>query len=165
MNFHEKSAWACLVSILVVYTPYFWTVFQRPMATVGLFVTAVIILAVLLTGFHIANALAARSIRDTVTTPPHDELDRIIELKSAKLSGTVLAFIVIVWCISAVYTVLGVSGISHAETLDKPLTSLTLFVPAIIALTGIHALFAGFVIANITYYGSIVASYRRMARG
>ncbi|MBL4942419.1 MAG: hypothetical protein JKY81_12245 [Colwellia sp.] len=165
MSFHEKSAWACLVSILLAYTPYFWMVFQHPMAAVGLFVLSAIILAVLLTAFHIVNALATRSIRKAGDMPAHDELDRIIELQASKLSGIVLAFVVVTWCITVIYGVLGISEVAHAETLGDPLTTSRLVVPVMDILSGVHALFAGFVIANLVYYGRIVAGYRKLARG
>lgn len=166
MSFHEKSAWACLIPIVAVYVPYFWVVFQYPIAF-GLFAVAAIILAVLLAAFHIVNALATRSIRKTGDVPPFDELDRTIELRAAKLSGIVLAVAVMVWCTIAMFGVLavGVSEVVHAEVAGDAATPSGFVVPVMLALTAIHALFAGFVIANIAYYGSIVAGYRRLAHG
>jgi hypothetical protein len=59
----------------------------------------------------------------------------------------------------------GVSEMVHAEAAGDAATPSGLVVPVILALTAIHTLFAGFVIANIAYYGSIVAGYRRLAHG
>ena len=164
MGFHEKSALACLVSILMVYSPYFWMVYQYPMAGLGLFIVAAIALIVLLTVFLIVNALATRSMRKSGDSPQMDELDRIIELQAAKVSGLVLALVVIGWCIVTMYGAVGAS-ISTSETVSPSSVEPILVFSLIDALTGIHTLFAGFVIANITYYGRIVFGYRRLTRG
>ena len=115
--------------------------------------------------FHIVNALATKAIRKTGDVPPHDELDRIIELKAAKLSGTVLAVAVIAWCIAATTGVLGGSEIANNVALNEPITESKMMVSVLVVLTAVHMLFAGFVIANIAYYGSIVVGYRSLARG
>lgn len=166
MSFHEKAAWACVISILGVYVPYFWMVFQHPMAF-GLFVVAAIVLTLLLTAFHAVNALATRSIRKTGDVPPLDELDRTIELRASKLAGTVLGAAVIVWCMFAMFKVLsvGVVEVVPEGVSGDAVTRSGIVVPVMLALTAIHALFAGFVIANIVYYGSIITGYRRMAHG
>ncbi len=65
MSFHEKSAWACAASIGLVYIPYFVMVFRYPMAALGLIWVSAFVLAALLSAFHIANAIATRSIRTT----------------------------------------------------------------------------------------------------
>jgi len=166
MGFQEKSAWACLIAIVAVYVPYFWVVFQYPMAF-GLFVVAAIILAVLLTAFHLVNALATRSIRKTGDVPPLDELDRMLELRAAKLSGVVLAIVVMGWSLVAMFGVpaLAISELVQASTPDGGGPSVQLSIPVVQALTAIHALFAGFVIANIAYYGNLIVGYRRLAHG
>jgi hypothetical protein len=167
MGFHEKSAWACLISIVLVYIAYFALVFQHPMAFVGLFPLAAIILAVLLTVFHIVNALVTRSIRQTGDVPPHDELDRMIELRAAKMSGIVLGVAVMVWCMFAMFVVpvIGVGELAHTKVPDAAAAPSQFRIPVSQALTAIQMLFAGFVIANVAYYGSIIAGYRRMADG
>lgn len=166
MSFHEKNAWACLLSIVAIYVLYFWVVFRYPMAAVGLFVVAAVILAVVLAAFHIVNALATRSIRRTGDVPPLDELDRAIELRAAKLSGIVLAVAVMVWCMTAMYGVVavGTRAVADAQA-GHAATPSGFVVPVLLVMTAIHALFAGFVIANIAYYASIVAGYRRLAHG
>ena len=164
MSFHEKSAWACLVSIVLVFVPYLAIVLQQPLAF-GLLAAAVIILAVILTAFHIVNAIVTRSIRETGDTPPHDELDRMIELRASKRAGVVLAVAVMGWCLGAMVLApaLASDALGSGATIAPALSQLR--VPVSQALIAIHLLFAGFVIANTVYYGSIVASYRRLAHG
>jgi hypothetical protein len=157
MSFHEKNAWACLIAIVVVFVPYFLIVFQYPMAFVGWLVLAVIGLSVLLAVFHIVNALATRSIRQRGDTPAQDELDRLIELRAAKLSGIVLAVVVVVWSLSAMFGVPTIAGEGTASS--------QFAIPIMQVMIAIHLLFAGFVVANLAYYGSIVAGYRRLLHG
>lgn len=162
MGFHEKSAWASLIAVICAYLPYFFLVAQHPMAALGLFWVAAAGLGVVLAVFHIVNALVTRSIRLRGDTPPTDELDRLIELKAAKLSGIVLAAAVFCWILFSIYAIpvhLHAAGQAHATDVAQ------LQVPALTAMTAIHWLFAGWVIANAVYYGAIVAGYRRMALG
>ena len=167
MSFHEKSAWACLVAVVLVFVPYFVHVLRYPMAFVALFVFAVIVLVALLAGFHIVNALVTPSIRETGDTPRHDELDRLIELRASKLSGIVLGIAVLLWSIAAMLGVpaAGVSEIVKAKAESAIVAPTQLAVPMNYALTAIHLLFAGFVAANVIYYGTIIAGYRRLADG
>ncbi len=167
MGFQEKNAWACLLAIVLVFIPYFIVVFQQPMAFMGLFGLAVVILVALLTAFHMVNALLNRSIRDTGDVPPPDELDQLLELRAAKLSGIVLAIAVMVWALIAMFgvPVIGVKALIQASAPDGVATPSQFSIPVIQALTAIHLLFAGFVTANIAYYGSIIAGYRRLADG
>ena len=164
MGFHEKSAWACLLGILLVFIPYFVVVLQNPMAFVGVFIVAVFVLVAFLSSFHIFNAIMSPSIRRTGDVPPHDELDRLIEMRAAKISGIVLAVTVIVWCFNAMIGVplIGVQEIANSELGGGP-KSAQFAIPVNQALFAIHLLFAGFVIANVVYYGSIIVGYRRLA--
>src|SRR5262245_12129611 len=130
MSFHEKSAWACLVSIVLVFVPYLVVVLRYPASFFGLFPLAVLALIGLLTAFHMGNALATRSIRETGDTPPLDELDQLIELRAAKWSGLFLGAAVMMWCLTAMW------AIPTLEIADANL-----------ALTAIHLLFAAFVAA------------------
>jgi uncharacterized iron-regulated membrane protein len=167
MNFHEKSAWACFGSIVLVYSPYLWFVYQQPMSYLGLFPLAVVESCVVLAGFHIVNALVTRSIRNSGKTPPVDELDRLIELRAAKFSGFVMAFVVMGWCLLTMYwfPVLGVRATAIANQAGGAAPPLPLAVPMNEAVLAIHGLFAGFLLANLAYYGSIVFGYRRLANG
>ena len=161
MGYQEKSAWACSGSILVVFVPYFLAVFQAPMAYVALFVMAVVGLVALLAGFHIINAIVSASIRKSGDVPKPDELDRIIELRAAKLSGIVLGVVVLMWLCTVMlwFPVMGIREIAAAA---EPVAA-DFSVPVVKAMLWVHGLFAGFVVANLVYYGAIVASYRRLA--
>jgi hypothetical protein len=165
MTFHERAAWACLVGIVAIYIPYFWVVFRYPMAF-GLFVVAAVVLAGLLIAFHVINAVTTRSIRESGDVPPLDELDRAIELRASKLSGFVLTAGVMTWCLVATAGVLGSASVEAVggAALEGAAAS-RVVIPVTLALTGIHALFSAFVIANVAYYGAIVAAYRRLAHG
>lgn len=167
MGFQEKSAWACLISIVAVFVPYFLVVFQQPLAFVGLFVLAVIALVIFLTAFHLVNALMTRSIRKSRDVPPQDELDRMIELQAAKRSGFVLAAVVLVWSVIVMFGVpaLGLGTPTSTSGSANDAAPLQLIIPLNQALTAIQVLFGGFVVANLAYYGSIVAGYRRLAGG
>lgn len=163
MSFHEKNAWACLVSVLIVYIPYFLYVSQEPVASIILFVVAVIFLAVLLTLFHALNAVFSSRIRRTGDTPKRDERDRYFELKAARLSGTVLGFCVIVWCINAMMGI-PLKGLRNAfleGAEDSPVDISDFSIPAMEAIWWVQLLFACFVFANVVYYASMIFSYRR----
>lgn len=152
MNFHEKSAWASLIAIAIVHIPYFAIVMSRPEAGLGLLVVVTIGLIVLLTAFHIANAIMTKSIRTTGTTPQPDELDRLIEFRAAKVAAFVLAFVVMSWILVAV---VGVPTLAD-ENARIALSAILL---------AVQWLYAGFVIANLTYYGLIVGGYRWLTHG
>ncbi|ALS98832.1 hypothetical protein [Lacimicrobium alkaliphilum] len=166
MGFQEKNAWACGCSILVVFMPYFGFVFSYPMAYIPLFAIAVFALVALLVGFHIINSIATASIRKSGAVPPTDELDRIIELRAARLAGMVLAIVVLSWSIAAMVGIPaeGVNNVVAANA-KQELTHSVFAIQVTSAIYWIHLLFAGFVISNIVYYGSIVAGYRRLANG
>jgi hypothetical protein len=165
MSFHEKSALACLISICCVYVPYFVLVFRFPMAALGLFWVSAIGLVVLLTVFHIVNAIATRSIRTSGDLPPVDELDQRIELKAAKWSGIILAFAVLTWILVVMYSipVIGNSMVEQMRATGSAVSPESYTIPMFAAMTAVHWLFAGFVLANIVYYGGIVFGYRRIA--
>lgn len=152
MNFHEKSAWASLIAIAAVHIPYFAIVMPRPETGLGLLIVATIGLIILLTAFHVANALMTKSIRTTGATPRPDELDRLIEYRAAKVAAFVLACVVMTWILIAVAGLPGLAG-------EDSRVALT---PILLA---VQWLYAGFVVANLAYYGLIVGGYRRMAHG
>lgn len=162
MNFQEKSAWACFSAICFTFTPYFWVVLRHPQAFAGLFVLATIALVGILTVFHAINAATSRAIRASGKTPVADELDVVIELKATKLSAMVLGVVVLGWSVAAMYgfPANGVRALADATTGDAVFA-----IPVSQALIWVHLLFAGFVLANLTYYGQIIFSYRRMLHG
>ncbi|KPL90132.1 hypothetical protein [Herpetosiphon geysericola] len=160
MSFHEKSAWASLLAIGVVFTPYLVVVLRQPLAF-GILIVAVIALVLILTGFHIVNAISSKLIRERGVTPPIDELDRMIELRAAKYAGFVLACAVLTWCLFALVFV-SAWGVSAG---GEPSNLAEFRVPVTQALTAVHWLFASFVLANCVYYASIVVGYRKLAHG
>lgn len=151
MSFHEKSAWACLISIALVYVPYFWLVFRFLMAAVGLFWVSTIALIALLVSFHIVNA----SIRVNGRIPPVDELDEKIELQAAKWAGLMLGAAILTWVLIAMYSIVAIGA---GEGLSS-----TRAVPMFTAMAAVQWLYAAFVLANAVYYGGIVFRYRRLA--
>ena len=167
MSYHERSAWACLIAIVIVFVPYFAVVLSQPMAFVGLFVLAVIGLIALLVGFHAVNAIATATIRQTGDTPMLDELDRMIEFRAAKLSGLVLGVIVLAWSIGVMFgaPAVGVAEIAKVDAANVPVDASDFAIPVSNAVFWVQVLFAGFVAANVTYFGRIVAGYRSMADG
>ena len=87
MSFREKSAWICLLSTLLVFTPYFvhvWGLFQqgRPVIVAEIwlsFALAVVVQTVITVATHIA--LAWQAARE-----PEDERDTVID-SMARLQG------------------------------------------------------------------------------
>lgn len=165
MSFHEKSAWACLVGIVVVYVPYFTVVLRFPMAALGLFWLAAIVLSAVLVVFHIVNAIATKSIRTRGEVPPVDELDHSIELNASKWAGFVLSLSVVTWILIATYSMLLVGGtaLEQAKLAGSEISTSAFSVSVFSAMVAIHWLFAGFVSANVVYYGGIIWGYRRIA--
>ena len=98
--------------------------------------------------------------------PAPDELDRIIELRAAKLAGIVLATVVLSWSMAAMVgvPVQGVASIA-AATAENAVTTSDFAIQVTKVMCWVHVLFAGFVISNVAYYGSIIAGYRRLANG
>lgn len=163
MSFHEKSAWACLLVIALVYVPYFAFVLQFPMAGLGLIWVSTVGVVVLLSVFHAVNALASRAMRRS-GPPPFDEMDRTIELNAAKWAGFILAFAVVSWVLVAMFLLpmIGSGAMREAKATGVDVSDANFTVPVLTAMTAVHYLFAGFVFANLVYYGGIVFGYRRM---
>lgn len=163
----RKSAWVSLLSLVGVFVPYFVVVFQHPLAFVGLLAGAVIVLVVLLTGFHLVNAVATASIRKRGDVPPQDELDQLIDLRAARVAGVVLAFVVVAWFLIVAFgaPILGTNGNVSSIGLDPSAASSLVTISVWQALIAVHALFAGFVISNLVYYGAIIAGYRKLMDG
>lgn len=155
MGYIERNAWACGIAIALVYTPYLYVVLQWPLAALGLFWAAAGAVVVLLVIFHIGNAVADRNIRRTGTTPPLDERDWRIERSAARWAGFVLGAAVLAWTAIQIVA-LPVAAIAPAEV-GAARASL----PLDVAMTAVHWLFAGFVVANLVYYAGIVIGYRR----
>ncbi len=166
MGFQERNAWACGGVLLVVFVPYFWLVSNNPLLYGPLLMMAVIGQVALLAGFHIVNSIATASIRKTGDVPLPDELDRIIELRAAKLSGIILGIAVVSWSMAAMaggYTIEG-GGITSAESAGAGAAAVY-SIELTDAMAWVHFLFAGLVVSNLAYYGAIVTGYRRLADG
>ena len=161
MAFHEKSAWASLISIIAVFVPYFIIVFQYPMSFMGLLVGAVIAQVIVLIAFHVANAVASASIRKRGDAPPQDEMEKLIDLRAANIAGIVLSAVVVCWYLAVAFGV-QVLWLSVADSQQSLSSLLLATIPAFPVLTAIHILFAGFVFSNVVYYAAIIFGYRKL---
>ena len=99
ISFEEKSVWASLVIILLVFTGYFSQVFEGLTSNslvkaelAGLFVGAVISVIVLEIILHIVIAISNSREADQ----PRDERDQLIAMKAGNISGWVLGFGVLI---------------------------------------------------------------------
>lgn len=181
VSFHEKSAWACLGSILLVFVPFFLLVFSTPgyPIVVPAFIGAVVVLVLIQTLLHIVFAVTSARIRRTGDVPARDEREIGIDLRSTKVASIVLGTVVMIWCLAA-YAGIPISRIQQHQAMadtgvapaveieatpDVDVANLSLSnllpVPAHDALFFVHILFAGFVLANVVYYAAIVYGYRR----
>jgi hypothetical protein len=93
MTFQEKSTLTMTVILVAVFGWYFALVLgpiagspARAIAYTGLMVAVVILLTILATVSHVFLAIAFRSQADD-----HDERDRLIELRSERIGGYILA--------------------------------------------------------------------------
>jgi hypothetical protein len=93
MSWEEKSTWASLLIILLVFTGYFSQVFEGLAADTldraevsGLFIGAVVSVIVLEILLHIV--IAVFNVRDA--DQPRDERDRQFSMKAGNISGWVL---------------------------------------------------------------------------
>jgi hypothetical protein len=92
LSFREKSAWISFLSILAVFTPFFWTSYQRlrgavdgPTAMSTAF-GLLVVFVVLEVALHVV--LALRSPKEART--PRDERERLIELRATFVAFHVL---------------------------------------------------------------------------
>ena len=139
MSFREKSAWACVLTTLAVFVPYFVYVFWRfgheELGTISVtpeFVAAVVFAVLLNIGVHIAIALRSR-------LAPKDERDRAIEATSFRN-----AYYVLLCCV-------GVIVFTPLPWLNGTRT---------LALMN-QVLLACFVVAEATWYLTQAVCYRR----
>jgi uncharacterized membrane protein len=170
MGFREKNAWICVVSILFVFTPYFYFSLQDPVEHLPIFFMTVLGLVFLLVVFHTINAIGTKSIRDSGNAPQLDELDKFIELQASKWGGIVLATLVLSWSVIAMVSIpveppSELSKVSSSRLAPATFEELDFKVSASQARFGINLLFAGFVFSSLVYYGKIIASYRGISNG
>lgn len=147
ISFREKSAWACAVSIIAVFVPYFFHVFRlferqelTAVSILPMFVGAVVVQVALLVAAHIVFAIRAKQ-------EPKDERDSAIEAKSFHSAYFVcgfFAFFGMGWVI--MYTI--AVGSAAAARVLTPITisQMVLFC---------------FVMAEVTKYLTQAISYRR----
>lgn len=147
MSFREKSAWASLAVMLVVYVPYFVHVFRlsgrgelKGGAVLGQFISAVFFQMFLLIVVHIAIAIQSRQ-------QPTDERDRAIEATSYKIAYLAL--------ISSFFVALP-SAISLVFALKPALVSSLVGLPFLSQL-----LLLCFVTAEAMKYCAQILCYRR----
>ena len=162
MNYHEKSAWVCAICILAVYAPYFVFVWFQPEFYFALFIAATVGIIVLMAGFHSAIALSTRNVLESGDTPPRDEMDQAIESRAAKISGVLLGAFVMLWCFNAFILIPANAFEVNEKVVDDPSLIQTMTLPMGKVVFAVHVLFAGFVISNLVYYGSIIFGYRRL---
>lgn len=99
MSFEEKSTWASLVIILIVFAGYFSQVFEGMTAgsldkadITGLFFGAIITVIVMEIILHIT--IAVFNVKDADQS--RDERDRLFSMKAGNISGWVLGFGVLI---------------------------------------------------------------------
>ena len=139
MSFREKSAWACLLTTLAVFLPYFVYVFWRfgheergTLSVTPEFIAAVVFAIVLNVGVHIAIAVRTR-------LEPKDERDRAIEATSYRN-----AYYVFLSCVGMILFI-PMPWLNHTMTL---------------ALMN-QVLFVCFIVAETTRYLTQAVGYRR----
>ena len=147
LSFREKSLWASLIAILVVFSPYFAINFSHLLTgdpeisdtfvAIGTFVAAVLFLVVIMVVLHILIALSTRY-------EDEDERDRFIELTATRNAHWVLS--VGVWV-----------------TLAAPGASAIGWLPPMSTLLFAHLIFAAFVLAEVVGIVSQLIQYRRGA--
>src|ERR1044071_9799895 len=118
MSFRERNAWVCLLTTLLVWTPYFWNVLRlldrNELTTeqlVGAFVGAIDIQIVL-------QIVAAILIAFRSKQEPKDERDLAIEAKAIKNAYFVLTF----FCVFAVGWVIMYTIAAGTEAATRLLT-------------------------------------------
>jgi len=86
-------------------------------------------------------------------------------LKAAKWAGFILAFAVVTWILVAMYSipVIGSRILEQEQATSSEVSPSSYAIPMFTAMAAVNWLFAGFVFANIAYYGGIVFGYRRVA--
>ena len=165
MSYHEKSAWLTLIPILLVFVPYFIAVFKTPFATVFFLIIAVIALVVILTICRTGLAIATPKVLRTGDEPGMDEMERRFDRTSVNVAAYFLSTVVVLWCLN---TLVGIPiqafrGLAESERTITNIDLSQLTIPAVDAVNAVQLLFAGFVLANVIYYVSLIVCYRRVS--
>ncbi len=149
MTMREKLAWVCLITTVLVWTPYF--VFMalllgRGALNPGAVIAAFVLAVVLSTAFAIAGAIGVSLFGKQ---EPKDERDAAIDARALKVAHYLLA--------GLSFTAVGgvfVLAISRGATPSGDLLSATLMSQAWLLC---------FVASEVVYYGLQVLGYRRGA--
>lgn len=160
MTLHEKSAWVSVGAIVLLYIPYFMQVNAYPMASLYLFWVVGIGMAVIMVLFHTIDAVVHVVQKREGALQLVDELDRAIEHNAMAISGILLAVVVVIWVMVMMYA-LPVFGSSVVETTSDSMNAYVAW-PIDQVMRAIQWLFAGFVMANLVFYGVVIAQYRSM---
>jgi hypothetical protein len=150
MSLHEKSAWACLASTLLIWGAYFVLVFTLPVEQSGIAVPAVIAAIVLQTIVMIAASISFAILHRESSL--YDERDRLIALRSGHCAGWVLS--VGVFCCVVLFPMR-----EAALHMDPPGALATGALASPFA-TG-NILLALFVFSEVVHYGAQILLYRR----
>ncbi len=133
-SYREKSAWLVLLALALVFGNYFLGAWNAaPAQALSAFADAVVLLLVLMVAGHVVIALFHNPADDLDS--PEDERDRAVNLKSMRNAYYVLA-----------------AGFWSVPVM--------LIVPLPLAVS-LNIWLAVLVLAEIAYYGSVVAAYRR----
>jgi hypothetical protein len=147
MSFREKGAWAYLITTLVVFVPYFVSVFGRLLQgdknvsfVLGAFIAATVFCTVLSIIFGIAIEISSRE-------EPYDERDLIVDAKANR---------------NAYYVLLTLCFMAMGCVLFIPVFFTQLPTNAFVMLVfASQVFFLCFVIAEIIKYTTQVVCYRR----
>ena len=150
MNFHEKSAWACLASILGIWGAYFTLVLTRP-AELSVVPLPAIILAIVLQIVVLVSAQIIISILNREGSH-YSERDRRIALRSSSWAGIVLSVGVLLCAL--------LLPMREEALLLEPRGRLATGTLAGAFTTG-HLLLFWIVLSEVVNYGSRVLLYRR----
>ena len=147
MSFREKTAWACLLSTVAVYLPYFTYVFWLAVwgeLTIGLalsaFIGAVVIQVAIQIGFGVGIAIWTKQ-------EPKDERDRAIDNRAVRIAYYVL----VTSCFVAIPHIYGLVLIVNPHEI------VTVFTVPIFC----QLLLFCFVIAEVTRFTVQVIGYRK----
>jgi hypothetical protein len=160
MTIHERSAWISIGAILMLYIPYFIDVNAQPMVSLYRFWGVGIGMAVIMALFHAIDAVMHVVQKRGGAIQLVDELDRAIQHNAMAISGILLAVVVVVWVIVMMYA-LPLFGSSVVETTSDYVNAYVAW-PIDQVMRAIQWLFAGFVMANLVFYGVVIAQYRSM---
>lgn len=147
MSFREKTAWACLLTTVAIWGPYFFNVLQLLKTNeltggriLGMFIGAVVLQVVI-------QVLAAIYIAIRTKQEPKDERDVLIEAKASKNAYFVLTF----FCVFAIGWI-AMYTIAAGQDAGGQLVT-----PLVIS----QMIFFCFVAAETTRFASQIVSYRR----